>query len=156
MKNAESELPWAVRVEADEAGRWQRIVWSLSSAGLREALLGRPEHRQTRGIMLTETRSVLLLSDVITLDDGLVAMNILARPDPSARGMLKIEAQLTAEHDLGRPLNAVLQWSGRTLTTAVDETGRAAFDGVPADSLVDPQTGRALTDLRLLTEHSSA
>lgn len=150
----DAESPWSVQTEADECGHWRRVTWALSRQGLQEALLDSPSQASKRSLPAwpSAASSVLLLTDVTTLDALLVAMALFARPDPTAVGALQIEARLTSERGLGGPLLARLDWIGHTLSNVVDEAGTAVFAGMPIDSLIDRDSGRARSGLRITLE----
>lgn len=152
----ENELPWTAHVEFGEGGRWQRVRWTLAARGLREALLGPGQASPTRSASLIEDRNVLLLSDVITLDDNLLALNLFARRDTEAADSLIIDAVVTSEREMTHPLSATLHWSARTQTAPLDQDGRAIFRGLRIDELIDPIQDRALTDLQIEIERSAS
>lgn len=147
-------LPWATQIETDQAGNWQRIHWALTAQGLREALLGPAHLPILRSASPDKPKSILLLSDVITLDARLVAMNILAIRETDIS--VTIEASITSEQEIGFPLQATLELSGHTRTVPVNESGRAIFSGVRTSTLVDLDGERALTDLRVTIERAAA
>ncbi len=143
------ELVWSTEIETDAQNRWQRVRLILSQQGLGEALLGTASPSIVRSASPTGGQSLLILSDVITLEGGLVAMNVLAARE--ANDTLAIEARITSEQQLPIPLRATLQCGGQLRTATVD-AGHALFTGLPIHSLVDLDTNRALTDLRIAIE----
>ncbi len=143
------ELVWSTEIETDAQNRWQRVRFILSQQGLGDALLGAASPPIVRSASPTAGQSLLILSDVITLEGGLVAMNVLAARETD--DTLAIEARITAERQLPGPLRAILQCGGHSFASTV-EAGHALFTGVPIHSLVDLDTNRALTDLRIAIE----
>lgn len=148
-----NDLPWSVQIETGRDGRWRRVRWTLTAEGLSEALLGPLQPSVLRSTSPAGVKSVLLLSDVITLADGLVAMNILAARESA--GTLAVEARLTAERKFTTPLQATLEWGQRRLGAPVNETGSAIFRGLPIDSLLDLDNNRALADLKVIIERAA-
>jgi hypothetical protein len=145
----EQELPWATHIETDTAGRWMSVRWTLTAQAFGEALLGPTQAASIRSAWLSKPTSVLLLTDVITLDDSLVSLSLLAGRDPATPDSLMIEARLVAEHKLANGIQATLQWQADTRTTNFDENGRAFFGGVSIDELIDLDSAQALTDLQI-------
>lgn len=154
---ADGELPWTTQTETDDDGRWRRVTWAITGQGLREALLDSTPNLSERSLPAWPSRvsSVLLLTDVITLDATLVALTLFAGPEPNAGGSLRIEARLTCERELRGPLLARLGWAGRTLSADVDDSGKVAFNGVPLDALIDRGSGQARSGLHLTLERSA-
>jgi hypothetical protein len=145
------EFPWATQLETDEAGHWRRIAWTLTARGLREALLESGESSPARSLSFAEAKSVLLLTDVITLDSNLVSMSLFVSRDPDVSNSLVIEARITAEQNLGPSLRATLRWGSHTLIEEIEEA-QAIFRGIRTDSLIDLQSSEARTDLQIALE----
>jgi hypothetical protein len=150
--STENELPWTAHVELDDGGQWQRIRWTLAAWGLREALLGSGQSSPTRSADLIEERNVLLLSDVITLDDNLLALNLFARRDMETTDSLVMEAVVTPEKEMLHPISATLHWSAHTQTAPLDQDGRVLFRGLRIDELIDLSQHRGLTDVQIEIE----
>ena len=77
---------WEAHVENDDAGRWRRLTWKLSGAGLRDAVSG-GTGGATRAPRRSPAQSILLLSDVLVLEGELLAGHILALAEPAGEGI---------------------------------------------------------------------
>lgn len=119
------EFPWGAEVQYDSAGRWQSIHWTMTGPGLTEALGARAPHVQSTA--LDAGRRVLLLSDILTVDDSLVTLTLLASRE--AAGSLTLEALVAGERPLGPDLTVTLQWGRQKFTTPLG-AGRARFTGL--------------------------
>lgn len=146
-----TNFPWSSETLFDETGQWRQVNWKLTALGLSEALHNPDIVSPSRAQLVPLSGTILLLSDVITLDDNLASLSLLTGPEPHLVDSLFIEARLTFEREPNWPLYATLQW-GEHILNAVVETSRAIFHNIPFSSLISPQGGRALSDLHISIE----
>lgn len=149
--NDSIDFPWSSQTLLNESGQWWQVNWKLTAHGLSEALQNPDIASQTRSPSTPLPGTILLFSDIITLDDSLASLSLLAGPAPQSSDSLFIEARLTFEKEPDSPLYATLQWGEHVLTTLV-EASRAIFQNIPLASLINPQSGQALADLQIRIE----
>ena|SRR5437867_1321648 len=124
MTDRNAGAGWEAHVENDSAGRWRRLTWQLSGAGLREAVSGGTTGGATRAPRRSPAQSILLLSDVLVLEGELLATNILAMAEPAGEG-LSLQVVVTAERE--RALELVCQLTTVARTHSVPLSGAGAI-----------------------------
>lgn len=144
-------------MEVNAGGQWRQATCTLTANGLRDVLLGPARLVRTRSgePAASANRSVLLFSDIATLDDQLVAFNLLARRSPNRGEHLDFELVFNAEAELPSILSATLRWGAQHRTSLLDSRGRAVFPDVPIADLLDAAREQALTDLQIIVSGST-
>lgn len=149
-----SEAPWSTHVINDSNGNWQQLFCEITAQGLTEALSSAAGGKTLRSASYVSQRDVLLATDVVLIQNKLVGLNIIANRDRANPSQFFIEASLIFEKKSDDALYASLTLGGQEWQQPINSDGRVIFPSFPIESLIDFNSGQAITKLNLTITHS--
>lgn len=145
-----ASIPWWVHVQPEIAGTPFNLTLRFNPVYLQRLLFASPSLPVRSEAMALSPTTILLLSDIVPMNQQIVAVEVSAVCMPGKPDHLVLQAQLAASLSLPTNLKARLIWAGKTYQTVVDSEGRCVFGEVPLATLqADLEKG---SELRIIFE----